>query len=86
VIDEYGVMVEWWLAGDNQRTLKKFCSNATLSTTKQQDLGLCGEKPAPSCLSYDMDISKIINWKDIRKYLLFQTKQKCVLQPAKEMV
>jgi hypothetical protein len=33
VIDEYGAMVEWWLAGENRRAQRKTCCSATSSTT-----------------------------------------------------
>jgi hypothetical protein len=64
VIDEYGAMVEWWLARENQRSQRKTGSSATLSTTNitwihpELNLGLLGEKLAPSHLSYDMAYGK----------------------------
>jgi hypothetical protein len=43
------------LTGENQRTLRKTCPSATLSNTNPlgANLGLCGEKLATDCLSYD---------------------------------
>jgi hypothetical protein len=42
------------VTGENQRTRRKACPSATLSTTNPTwiDLGLCGERPAANDLSH----------------------------------
>jgi hypothetical protein len=56
VIDGYGAVMEWWLAGENRRTWRRACTNATSSMTNatwnhpELNLGLRVEKPASSRL------------------------------------
>jgi hypothetical protein len=56
-IDEHEAMLEWWLARQNWRTLRKTCFSATSSIMNLNwsdpglNLGLCGGKPASSHLS-----------------------------------
>jgi hypothetical protein len=46
-IDEYGVLVKWYLVGENQSAWRETCPCTTLFTTSitWTTLGLCGEVP-----------------------------------------
>jgi hypothetical protein len=67
VIDECGVMVEWWLSGENRRNRRKSCYSATSPTTNLTwrhpgpNPGLCGKKPTSGRLSYCTAYSRYLS-------------------------
>jgi hypothetical protein len=68
VIDEYGAMMEWWLAGETKELLRETCSSVIASTINLTwchpglEPGLSGEKPVSGCLSYGMAITTCRNY------------------------